>query len=268
SRDARTKRDEPLWLLEKFDDLLQLLTRLFHASYVAECDRGFRRVVGPCSASAEAHHRIATAAAVGHPAPGKHHDGAEEHKRPECEQQVYPRGGRIGDDVVDFAQRIRRCAKTRQDLEQRGLTHIEGNDFARAGGGLATVARHPDVGDLTGHNALRQVVERDRPVGASIASTHQAEPDGDHGDGQSKDEQPSLLGRWHLHGQRLPPLYGFAWPDVGTGGSSIAPVADRLPRFGMILMDGPPSLLRAGGSPLIFSSPAETVEYARLHGIE
>ncbi len=44
-------------------------------------------------------------------------------------------------------------------------------------------------------------------------------------------------------------------------------MADRLPRFGMILMDGAPALLRAAGSPLIFSSPAETVEYARLHGI-
>src|SRR5207249_5397184 len=45
------------------------------------------------------------------------------------------------------------------------------------------------------------------------------------------------------------------------------PMADRLPRFGMILMDGPPALLRAAGTPLIFSSPDETVEYARMHGI-
>jgi len=44
-------------------------------------------------------------------------------------------------------------------------------------------------------------------------------------------------------------------------------MADRLPRFGMILMDGPPALLRAAGTPLIFSSPDETVEYARMHGI-
>lgn len=36
----------------------------------------------------------------------------------------------------------------------------------------------------------------------------------------------------------------------------------------MILMDGAPSLLRAGGRPLIFSSADETVEYARMHGIE
>ena len=32
-------------------------------------------------------------------------------------------------------------------------------------------------------------------------------------------------------------------------------MADRLPRFGMILMDGAPALLRAAGTPLIFSSP-------------
>ena len=30
-------------------------------------------------------------------------------------------------------------------------------------------------------------------------------------------------------------------------------MADRLPRFGMILMDGAPALLRAAGTPLIFS---------------
>jgi len=36
----------------------------------------------------------------------------------------------------------------------------------------------------------------------------------------------------------------------------------------MILLDGGPSILRARGEPIVFRSPEETVEYARLHGIQ
>ena len=36
----------------------------------------------------------------------------------------------------------------------------------------------------------------------------------------------------------------------------------------MIVLDGPPTLLRALGTPVIFSSPDEVLEYARMHGIE
>lgn len=45
-------------------------------------------------------------------------------------------------------------------------------------------------------------------------------------------------------------------------------MSDRATRYGMILLDGGPSILRARGEPIVFRSPEETVEYARLHGIQ
>jgi hypothetical protein len=45
-------------------------------------------------------------------------------------------------------------------------------------------------------------------------------------------------------------------------------MADRTPRYGMILLDGAPTLLRVRGQPMVFVSADETLEYARLHGIE
>ena len=36
----------------------------------------------------------------------------------------------------------------------------------------------------------------------------------------------------------------------------------------MILLDGGPSILRARGEPIVFRSPEETLEYARMHGIQ
>ena len=45
-------------------------------------------------------------------------------------------------------------------------------------------------------------------------------------------------------------------------------MSDRPPRYGMIVLDETPYVLRARGVPLIFTSPEETLEYARLHGIE
>jgi hypothetical protein len=36
----------------------------------------------------------------------------------------------------------------------------------------------------------------------------------------------------------------------------------------MILMDGGPTILRARGEPIVFRSPEETVEYARIHDIK
>ena len=36
----------------------------------------------------------------------------------------------------------------------------------------------------------------------------------------------------------------------------------------MILLDGGPSILRARGEPIVFRSPEETLEYARMHDIQ
>jgi hypothetical protein len=36
----------------------------------------------------------------------------------------------------------------------------------------------------------------------------------------------------------------------------------------MILLDGGPSILRARGDPIVFRSLEETLEYARMHGIQ
>ncbi len=45
-------------------------------------------------------------------------------------------------------------------------------------------------------------------------------------------------------------------------------MSDRAQRYGMILLDGPPTLLRARGAPVFFRSPDETIQYARLHGVQ
>ncbi len=44
-------------------------------------------------------------------------------------------------------------------------------------------------------------------------------------------------------------------------------VSDRAPRYGMILLDAEPTILRAKGEPVVFRSPEETLEFAQLHGI-
>jgi hypothetical protein len=44
-------------------------------------------------------------------------------------------------------------------------------------------------------------------------------------------------------------------------------VSDRSIRYGMIVLDAAPSIVRVRGSPLIFHSPDETIEYAQLHDV-
>ena len=44
-------------------------------------------------------------------------------------------------------------------------------------------------------------------------------------------------------------------------------MSDRPLRYGMILLDPTPAILRVGGQPMIFRSADETLEYARLHGV-
>lgn len=39
-------------------------------------------------------------------------------------------------------------------------------------------------------------------------------------------------------------------------------------RYGMIVLDAVPSIVRVRGAPIIFHSPDETVEYARLHDVQ
>src|SRR5262245_56819403 len=46
-----------------------------------------------------------------------------------------------------------------------------------------------------------------------------------------------------------------------------ASVSDRATLYGMILLDDGPTILRSRGEPIVFRSPEETVEYARIHGI-
>ena len=45
-------------------------------------------------------------------------------------------------------------------------------------------------------------------------------------------------------------------------------MSDRPPRYGMILLDSAPTLLRVHGQPMVFRSAEETLEYARLHDIK
>jgi len=42
-------------------------------------------------------------------------------------------------------------------------------------------------------------------------------------------------------------------------------VSDRPIRYGMIVLDVAPAIERVRGQPMIFRSPEETVEYAKLH---
>jgi hypothetical protein len=44
-------------------------------------------------------------------------------------------------------------------------------------------------------------------------------------------------------------------------------VSDRAVRYGIIVLDAPPTILRARGMPVYFASPEETIEYARLHDV-
>jgi hypothetical protein len=44
-------------------------------------------------------------------------------------------------------------------------------------------------------------------------------------------------------------------------------VSDRAVRYGMIVLDAAPVIVRARGTPVYFVSPEETIEYARLHDI-
>jgi hypothetical protein len=44
-------------------------------------------------------------------------------------------------------------------------------------------------------------------------------------------------------------------------------LSDRAVRYGMIVLDPAPAILRARGTPVYFVSQEETIEYARLHDI-
>jgi hypothetical protein len=45
-------------------------------------------------------------------------------------------------------------------------------------------------------------------------------------------------------------------------------MSDRPVRYGMIVLDAAPSLVRLRGAAIIFHSPEETVEYAQLHDVQ
>src|SRR6266536_3061075 len=49
----------------------------------------------------------------------------------------------------------------------------------------------------------------------------------------------------------------FFWRDLH--------MSDRPVRYGMIVLDAAPTIVRVRGTPIIFRSPEETVEYAQLH---
>ncbi len=44
-------------------------------------------------------------------------------------------------------------------------------------------------------------------------------------------------------------------------------MSDRAIRYGVIVLDSAPVVLRVRGTPLFFSSPEETIEYAHMHDI-
>jgi hypothetical protein len=44
-------------------------------------------------------------------------------------------------------------------------------------------------------------------------------------------------------------------------------VADHVIHYGMIVLDDAPVILRVRGQPMVFGSPDQTLEYAKLHGI-
>ena len=41
----------------------------------------------------------------------------------------------------------------------------------------------------------------------------------------------------------------------------------RATRYGVIVLDPSPAIVCARGSPVVFASPEETIEYARMHDI-
>ena len=45
-------------------------------------------------------------------------------------------------------------------------------------------------------------------------------------------------------------------------------MSDRAVRYGMILLDAAPTLLRVRGEPMLFRSADETLEYARMHNVK
>ena len=45
-------------------------------------------------------------------------------------------------------------------------------------------------------------------------------------------------------------------------------MSNRAARYGMILLDSAPTLLRVRGAPMVFQSAEETIQYARLHGVQ
>jgi hypothetical protein len=54
----------------------------------------------------------------------------------------------------------------------------------------------------------------------------------------------------------------------GAPGAKIPNVSDRATRYGMIVLDGEPFILRAKGEPIVFRSPEETMQYAQMHGVQ
>src|SRR5436853_5746646 len=64
---------------------------------------------------------------------------------------------------------------------------------------------------------------------------------------------------------RRPPRFTlFTYSTIFRSACIVASVSDRATRYGMILLDGGPSILRSRGEPIVFRSPEETVEYARI----
>jgi hypothetical protein len=55
------------------------------------------------------------------------------------------------------------------------------------------------------------------------------------------------------------------WLPAAKGGLA---VSDHSVRYGMIVLDAEPAILRAGGAPVLFRSREETVAYARLHNVQ
>ena len=45
-------------------------------------------------------------------------------------------------------------------------------------------------------------------------------------------------------------------------------MSDRPVRYGMIVLDAQPTILRARGQPVVFRTMDETIEYATLHGVQ
>ena len=45
-------------------------------------------------------------------------------------------------------------------------------------------------------------------------------------------------------------------------------MSDHPVRYGMIVLDAAPTIVRVRGTPIIFHSPEETVEYAQLHDVQ